>query len=784
MNWLMIKNDFSRNKVINGVLLLFITFSAILASVSIMMGVQTFTSISELYSKAQPPHFLQMHKGDIDQDALDAFMSNHDDVVYWQSVEMLNVHGASIRIKHNDESYTLADNRLDIGLVKQNESRDLLLNANHDIVTMENGEIGIPILLKEQYDILMGDEVIIDINDESMTFVVTEFVLDAQMNSPMVSSTRILLSDDDFETFKAHGGETEYLIEAYFTSTKEASSFQTAYENADLPQDGQAVTYSMIFLLSAITDIIMVFVLLLVSMLLITVAFICVKFTIMAALEEEITEIGTMKAIGLPFKDIRNFYLLKYRLLAIVGVILGYIIALISSNIFTHHISITFGNVGLSLIAILLSLLVSGLVFLVITVYAKRVLKKIKNVTVVDSLVKGSGVTSKKANVKDGLHRSKKLSINWLMPLREITYKFKNWGIVFSVVILAVLMMLIPINLMNTFDSPEFVTYMGSSLEDILIEVDNGDSIETNYAIVVQVLENDDDIEYYYTTRRVRVQVMNKDTELMNLTIDTGDNAGKGLKYINGGAPLGDNAIAISYLNMNELDKAVGDIITLHFDGSEQDFVISGVYQDVTSGGFTAKSTHDFLNLESQKYTFSVDLVDSALANQKADAWSEVIGRGVSIDPMEDFIDQTLGGVVQQLKVVVSFIVMVGASLVVLITVLYLKLRLVKDYSDIAIMKAIGFSDKDLTIQYLIKIGVVALLGIITGVVLTALLGERIVNVVLRLSGIGLHRVGLVVNPWIQYLFIPLMVLGLILLATWIVLNAIKKYNIIAIINE
>jgi putative ABC transport system permease protein len=33
----------------------------------------------------------------------------------------------------------------------------------------------------------------------------------------------------------------------------------------------------------------------------------------MAALEEEIVEIGTMKAIGMSYRDIRNLYLTKYK---------------------------------------------------------------------------------------------------------------------------------------------------------------------------------------------------------------------------------------------------------------------------------------------------------------------------------------------------------------------------------------------------------------------------------------------------------------------------------------
>ena len=69
-------------------------------------------------------------------------------------------------------------------------------------------------------------------------------------------------NDLNFDMLKDQVGENEYLIEAYFTNSKEATNFQTAYENAGLPQNGQAVTYAIIFLLSALTDITTVFVLL------------------------------------------------------------------------------------------------------------------------------------------------------------------------------------------------------------------------------------------------------------------------------------------------------------------------------------------------------------------------------------------------------------------------------------------------------------------------------------------------------------------------------------------
>lgn len=89
------------------------------------MGVQTITSIFGLYETAQPPHFLQMHKGELEQEKIDDFMLSYDDVTYWQTQTMINVYGEDLTIISHEDTYTLSDLRLDIGLVKQNEMKDL-----------------------------------------------------------------------------------------------------------------------------------------------------------------------------------------------------------------------------------------------------------------------------------------------------------------------------------------------------------------------------------------------------------------------------------------------------------------------------------------------------------------------------------------------------------------------------------------------------------------------------------------------------------------------------------
>lgn len=784
MKWSIVKNDFIRNKVINLALLLFMMFSASLAVLSVLMAVQTFTSISELYKRAQPPHFVQMHKGEIDKERINKFLSENELVTYSQIDTMIDVYGENLTVVGKEYNYNLSDCRLDIGLVKQNESKDLLLNSQHEKVILHEGEIGIPVLLKEMYGMKIGDHIILISNNVRSEFVIKEFILDSMMNSPMVSSTRLLLSDKDFDKLHGKVGEKEYLIEAYFSDKKDATDFQTVYENAGLPQNGQAVTYSIIFLLSALTDITTMFVLLLVSMLLIIVSFICVKFTIMAALEEDIREIGTMKAIGLPFVDIRDIYLYKYRALALAAVTAGYILAFLLSGAVTKHISAAFGARGISTLAVILSLAAGCLVFLLINYYCMRILKKIKKITVVDALVTGKGFGKDKGSIKDGLHKSKKLSVNWLMGIREVFYKFKNWVIVFAVVLITVMMIMVPVNLLITFEAPEFITYMGSSLEDILIDIENGEKLESSYANVKQLLQKEAAIENYYEYRSVRVQTIDAENKLMNINIDCGANAGKELQYLSGKAPEGKNELALSYLNANEIGKGADDKIELLLNNKKREFVVSGIYQDVTSGGYTAKSKYDFSELAADKYSFSVNLKVNEDAGKKAEEWSKSLGVGVTVDPMEEFINQTLGGVAKQLRTMVFAIAIIGAALVMLITVLFLKLRLAKDLSEIAVLKAVGFSELDIKQQYLIKIGCVSATGILVGIILTNVLGEKIVNAALGFAGLGIKKVHLIVSPAMEYVISPLLLMVLILLTTWIVMRTIKKYNIISIVNE
>lgn len=285
-----LRNDFKKNIGRNLILLLFMTLSSAVAVSVCLIIMQLFASISDMYETAQPPHFLQMHKGELNQRDIDEFNEDYPGITYWQTVPMIDIHGEDLTVRNSDgNAFSMSDCSLDISLVRQNEKRDLLLDANRKKLEIAPGEIGVPVILLEQYEMNIGDTLTLKNGDLEKTFCVSDYVYDAQMNSTLCSSTRFLISDEDFAELYGRTGETEYLIEAYFTDTNLAAGYQTAYEQDDrnLPKDGQAVTYTVIFLLSALTDIMMAMVLLLAGILLIAIALICLRYCLLTELAED-----------------------------------------------------------------------------------------------------------------------------------------------------------------------------------------------------------------------------------------------------------------------------------------------------------------------------------------------------------------------------------------------------------------------------------------------------------------------------------------------------------------
>ena len=87
----LIINDIKEHKVISIATGIFMTVTAMLFGLSILLFTSLFTSIDDLMTRAGAPDFLQMHTGDISRVQLDAFVQKRDDVRQMQVCPFLNL---------------------------------------------------------------------------------------------------------------------------------------------------------------------------------------------------------------------------------------------------------------------------------------------------------------------------------------------------------------------------------------------------------------------------------------------------------------------------------------------------------------------------------------------------------------------------------------------------------------------------------------------------------------------------------------------------------------------
>ncbi|WP_131102159.1 ABC transporter permease [Bacillus sp. SYJ] len=746
----MLKRDFSQNKMIITILFMFIMLSSLLMASASSNVMNLLNSMDQLVKVSNAPHFVQMHAGEVNQKSIDSFVEKTPFVKKQQTAEMVQINGSNIFIKKKNEAEH--SSVMDISFVKQNSKFDFLLNLNNEVVDVRKGEIGVPIYYMQKYNLRIGDKIWVDKNKNELEFTISAFVRDVQMNPSIVSSKRFVISNEDFEKIKRNFGESEYLIEFQLTDENKINEFENLYESSNLPQKGPSITYSLFKTLNSLTDGIIAAVLIIISALLMLIAMLCIRFTIITSMEEDYREIGVMKAIGIHNKDIQKLYVTKYVVISAGGCICGYIFSLFVTKIFTSNITLYMGAADKSILHNVVPLIITTLLFLVVILFCRIILRKFRGITAIDALQSRDKLGKRKIRKSFSIKQTKITNVNIFIGIQDVIKRFKLYRVLSIVLIIAVFMIVVPVNILYTIQSPKFVNYMGTGKSDIRIDLQQTENIEKRFKDVISYLRDDDEVEKYAAFVTSTFKMVSADDTHENLNVEVGDFTTFPLDYIQGRPPKNENEIALSYMNANELKKSVGDYIVLFVDGKEKTLTISGIYQDVTNGGKTAKASFSNNNENILWYVVNIDLKPNVDVQEKVKEYKQNFS-STKITDTDDYLTQTLGETVKQIRLVTQVAILIAILISVLITAMFFKMLLAKDSSQILIMKNIGFSYKDIRIQYITRSIVIVLLGIVTGICIAATFGEMLVSWLG--SFMGAAHIKFVVNPIVSYIICP-----------------------------
>ena len=766
--WNMVKRDMRQNPVVTTVLGVFLLLSMLLMATGFRTMGTMFSSLTGLNKAALPPEYLQMHKGEIDEAKADEFARSVEGIEAYELVRMLNISNANIW--YEGESFEAFN--MDNGLVIQNEKLDFLLDEENQIASVNPGEIGIPVYYAEEKGIQTGEKITLRINDYEKTFIVAHIIKDAQMNVALSGSKRLLVHKEDLDDVSRHMGEWEYIFEYLLTQDGSAKELKTAYMEAGMPSNGVAITSGLLTLINSISYGVTAVLVMFLSLLLSVIAVLCLSYIIRATLTEESRNIGTMKAMGFPQKDISRFYFMKYITLTGIAAVIGYVAAIPVGNLFSVSVVNYCGQGNSEWLKWLLSAV--GVLLLALFVLAKcnKMLRKNMQSSVV-TLLKGEVQNQKECHYK--LPKKGLKNTNLSIALGEFSCKWREYIVIFFVFILASFLILLPMNLKNTIQDSSFITYMGMGQCDVRIDIQYNEEIESQKEAAVAVLEQDGEIETFAVYANGYVEVENVEGEIERLRVMNGEWQAFPVQYVEGTAPKAADEIALSYLEADEMGKVLGDTMEIQYQGENKSYRVCGIYQDITYGGKTAKANISFETGDIEVYVMYLDVAEGVSVEQKVSQLRQILPE-CKITPVNQFISQTLGGVTDNIGTIEIAAVVLAGTLIVLITIMFLQLAMAREHSAIAIKKAMGLRNQDIKIQFAIQVLLVQVTAIILGTILANGLGGPILAAFL--SSMGCAQITIIKAPVMAYFICPAMQLFLCGVTTWIATESVRKFSI------
>jgi putative ABC transport system permease protein len=767
-----IRNDVLRNKAITLATTAFVASAAALVSLAAILIVSLSSAIDTLMTRAETPHFMQMHSGELDIARLGAFAEQNPAIAEFQVLQFLNIDGSQISFEGNSLVESVQDN----GFSVQSDKFDYLLDLDGDVIHAADGEVYVPICYLQDGTARVGDQV--DVSGKR--FAVAGFLRDSQMNSLLASSKRFLVSESDFSEISGRGS-MEYLIEFRLKDPSALGEFEAAYTSAGLDANGPTITYPLFRMMNGLSDGLMIAVILLISALVVTIAFLCIRFTLLAKIEEDYREIGVLRAIGVRAADIKRIYLAKYAAIAAAGSLLGFALSSAFRGLLLENIRLYMGESKDASFASLLGIIGVLLVFLAIVAYVNSVLKRFRRISPSEAIRFGVSQARSIGTERFHLSRNRLLSTNVLLGLRDVLARKKIYVTMLAVLVTAAFIIIVPQNLHSTISSRGFITYMGIGNSDLRIDIQQTEEIAEKAVEISLAMENDSAIAKHVVLTTKTFGVRLDDGSEESIKVELGDHSVFPLEYHAGRAPTTTDEIALSVMNADEMGKTVGDALTLVVAGQDKNLTVSGIYSDVTNGGKTAKAIFTDNGADSMWSIVSAQLVDPSHVDIKIAEYSDRFDY-TKISKIDEYVAQTFGSTITAVGKASYSAFGIALSITVLITLLFMRMLVAKERYSIAVLKAFGYRNSDITIQFVTRSAFVLIIGIFLGTILANTLGEALAGRVIAMFGASSFE--FVTNPHLAYLFCPLMMACAVLVATILGTSDAGRIQISANIKE
>ena len=729
-----LKKDLKRKRTMNSILLIFVILGVMFTASSVNNMVTVAMALDRYFEIANVPDYWYATSYEEEAGRVEEFARDNG---YELCVsEMVQVDPRSINVQGERFEYSSSVVLAQIGDTK-------VFDGNgQEITRVNDGEIYISaeIFHSVQNDFHIGGKIEITSEGKTKEFTLKGFTKDALFGSSMMGMTRFLVSDNDRHFFESETCTKFYSLLVYtsddaFTEKFEALNVKTMMS---VDRAGMKMMYIMDMLIAAIV--------LIVSICLILISMVILQFTISFTVSEEFREIGVMKAIGISNRKIRGLYILKYFAISVVGAILGLtlsfpfgnlLIQSVSNNIIISGQNKTFLNV---ICAVGTAAVVAWFCYL-----CTHKIKKFSPIAAIRNGEMGERYQRK------GLLRLGKshLTPAAFLAVNDVLSSVRRYLSMILIFTLGLLLVIIPVNSINTLQSDKLLPLFNMADCDLVISQEllfsangtNEEMIDKKQEEVKETLLSHGIRADVFQEIMFRFYILHGDKKMSSLAFKgKGEVRADEYTYLEGTPPENDGEVAITYLVADKIGAQIGDKVKIDMGGEVREYRVTAINQSMNNFGegirFYEGDDVDY-NYAAGSFGIQIryrDNPDGETLRERKKLLKRVFDE-TDVYEAGEYISYMIGDVAGQLEGVKSLILGIILCINILVAVLMVKSFITKEKGEIAMLKALGFGNACLVAWQSMRIGMVLLISIVIGTLISTPLSKLTIEPIFHMMG-------------------------------------------------
>ncbi len=677
-------------------------------------------------------------------------------------------------------------------MIQSNWNRHMLIfDQNGELPDLVPGELSMTKKEMKRNRLKKGDSMTVKFGNYQKTFIISEPIQDPAMGSDYTGMSRYLIHESDYQEIE------KYCDQRVFNYGVETTS------NTDFLKEFNKMGFDVIITIEKsmfentyIMQMITAIVLIVLGVCLIMTSFLVLRFTIIFTLSEEYKEIGVMKAIGITDFMIKKIYLIKYFVLVTAAAVIG---CAISIPVSRGSLKLTAGNLmlqdnrgnaGINVVCAFLVMVVVMLLCLLST-------SRIRRISAIEAIRSGS--TGERFDRKSVLSLRK---MNRAMPVlflavNDILSEIKKYLVLILTFAMGTLLIILSVNTLESLTSEEMAkNFALDTKADTFISIDTIKDLQRGIMEGRPYIENmieglkadikeigyDSEISvlsYYF----MGYYTEQPDEVLRFMTCQLIGSDGGYMELAKGDAPVLENEIAMSEQVMKKLNVKIGDTVCMKYGDRTMDMIITGSYANYLQMG-------ESVMLNSKLYIEDVMLsglfylqLKLTGTEDKDTALMNIRNRfpEFKFNNMQQVVSGQIGGTTDTFETVKITIILLVFGINIMITILMVKIFVIGEKGQIAMLRALGFSNRQLKLWQVIRIGILMVISSGLGIVCSTFLNHLLIKPAFAIMGAAHMKIQ--VNILESCCFYPLILFIAIIFAAYISLGKINRLKIMEINN-